>query len=232
MNTASEPAHDAGSVIHFREDEANYLGWLASNPSGFVLNVRTPPEKKRLMLHRATCKDINRASSSDGPEPFTGGLYSKVCSRDPKQIAEWARDHVSGVAGYTHLCKRCKPQAPLYPLDEALERQQHLLSDTEKSLRDTETARRERLKKASKRAKVRYVMARVFERNPDVIAEALHLARGICQGCGNPAPFERKATGRPYLEVHHVVPLAEGGDDTVSNAIALCPNCHRERHYG
>ncbi|MEB2604822.1 HNH endonuclease [Burkholderia cenocepacia] len=75
-------------------------------------------------------------------------------------------------------------------------------------------------------------MTRVFERNPDVIAEALHLARGICQGCGNPAPFERKATGRPYLEVHHVVPLAEGGDDTVSNAIALCPNCHRERHYG
>jgi len=34
------------------------------------------------------------------------------------------------------------------------------------------------------------------------------------------------------LEVHHKVPLAEGGDDTVENAIALCPNCHRHAHYG
>ncbi|MFM0350878.1 HNH endonuclease [Paraburkholderia sp. RL17-347-BIC-D] len=28
------------------------------------------------------------------------------------------------------------------------------------------------------------------------------------------------------------MPLAQGGPDTVANAIALCPNCHRERHYG
>jgi 5-methylcytosine-specific restriction endonuclease McrA len=38
--------------------------------------------------------------------------------------------------------------------------------------------------------------------------------------------------GRPYLEVHHVVPLSEGGDDTLENAAALCPSCHRELHYG
>lgn len=73
---------------------------------------------------------------------------------------------------------------------------------------------------------------RVFDRNPDVIAEVLHQARGICGGCGKPAPFQRKSTGRPYLEVHHVLPLAQGGHDTVANAIALCPNCHREQHYG
>ncbi|AWV01316.1 hypothetical protein DM992_11800 [Burkholderia sp. JP2-270] len=54
----------------------------------------------------------------------------------------------------------------------------------------------------------------------------------ICGGCGKPAPFQRKSTGRPYLEVHHVLPLAQGGHDTVANAIALCPNCHREQHYG
>lgn len=36
----------------------------------------------------------------------------------------------------------------------------------------------------------------------------------------------------PYLEVHHVVHLAEGGEDTLANAAALCPHCHRELHSG
>jgi 5-methylcytosine-specific restriction protein A len=26
--------------------------------------------------------------------------------------------------------------------------------------------------------------------------------------------------------------LSEGGGDTVDNAVALCPNCHRECHHG
>ncbi|HDR7378766.1 TPA: HNH endonuclease [Bacillus toyonensis] len=38
--------------------------------------------------------------------------------------------------------------------------------------------------------------------------------------------------GTPYLEVHHVVPLATGGEDSVENAVALCQNCHRKAHYG
>lgn len=32
--------------------------------------------------------------------------------------------------------------------------------------------------------------------------------------------------------MHHRRRLADGGEDTVANAIALCPSCHRERHYG
>ncbi|MEQ1936169.1 MAG: HNH endonuclease [Fimbriimonadaceae bacterium] len=42
----------------------------------------------------------------------------------------------------------------------------------------------------------------------------------------------KKDDGRNFLEVHHVVPLAEGGDDTMANAAALCPMCHRELHFG
>lgn len=57
-------------------------------------------------------------------------------------------------------------------------------------------------------------------------------ANGYCEGCENPAPFIRPSDGTPYLEVHHIVPLAEDGEDTVENAIALCPNCHREVHFG
>ncbi|SDU67021.1 HNH endonuclease, partial [Desulfobacula phenolica] len=71
-----------------------------------------------------------------------------------------------------------------------------------------------------------------FARNPDVVAEVLFIANGYCEYCKNPAPFVRRANNSPYLEVHHKKPLSEGGEDTVANAVALCPNCHRKAHYG
>jgi predicted HNH restriction endonuclease len=76
------------------------------------------------------------------------------------------------------------------------------------------------------------VTTSIFKRSPDVVAEVWHRAKGICQDCKNKAPFNKKSDGKPYLEVHHIISLSEGGDDTVENAIALCPNCHRQRHFG
>lgn len=72
----------------------------------------------------------------------------------------------------------------------------------------------------------------VFRRNPAVVVEVLQRAKGICEGCGNGAPFSRLTDGSPYLEVHHKVTLASGGEDTTENAVALCPNCHRREHFG
>lgn len=76
------------------------------------------------------------------------------------------------------------------------------------------------------------VITNAYVRNPYVVNEVLKRADGICERCKNKAPFNRKSDGTPYLEVHHLVPLSEDGDDTVTNAIALCPNCHREIHFG
>ncbi|WP_080666815.1 HNH endonuclease signature motif containing protein [Variovorax paradoxus] len=56
--------------------------------------------------------------------------------------------------------------------------------------------------------------------------------KGNAKGVRGRRRFVSKATGDPYLEVHHITPLALGGDDTVDNAWALCPNCHREKHFG
>lgn len=69
-----------------------------------------------------------------------------------------------------------------------------------------------------------------FVRDPLVSAWVLQNAGGICEGCGQVAPFEL-ADGTPFLEVHHVRPLADGGSDQISNAVALCPNCHRRCHF-
>lgn len=92
--------------------------------------------------------------------------------------------------------------------------------------------RRMRLARANKLPLKIPRLVYIYERNPDVVVEVLFRAGGFCEGCKVLAPFLRKANGTPYLEVHHVVPLAEGGEETVENAIALCPNCHRKSHYG
>jgi 5-methylcytosine-specific restriction endonuclease McrA len=69
-----------------------------------------------------------------------------------------------------------------------------------------------------------------FKRCPRVVAKVLHFANGTCELCLEAAPFN-KSDGEPYLEVHHVVPLAEKGLDKTTNAVALCPNCHRRCHH-
>jgi hypothetical protein len=70
-----------------------------------------------------------------------------------------------------------------------------------------------------------------YQRDPTVKAWVLKLANGVCECCDQQAPF-LGSDGLPYLEVHHVRKLAEKGSDTTSNAVAVCPNCHRELHYG
>ncbi len=92
--------------------------------------------------------------------------------------------------------------------------------------------RKSRLKKSSSKASEKLVTTIVYDRNPDVVAEVLERANGNCEKCMQPAPFLRASDGTPYLECHHKVPLSKGGEDTVENAIGVCPNCHRELHFG
>ncbi|MCP1677279.1 5-methylcytosine-specific restriction protein A [Natronocella acetinitrilica] len=50
-----------------------------------------------------------------------------------------------------------------------------------------------------------------FVRDPDVVAWVLVQAAGRCECCDAPAPFHRE-DGSPFLEVHHVQRLADGGE--------------------
>jgi len=74
------------------------------------------------------------------------------------------------------------------------------------------------------------VTTTAYCRDPAVVAHVLDRANGVYEACGTVAPF-KKDDGDPFLEVHHVVQLAEGGPDTIDNAIAACPNCHRRLHH-
>ena len=75
----------------------------------------------------------------------------------------------------------------------------------------------------------RIVTMEVRERNPRVSEYTKLLAKGICQLCDQPAPFNDRF-GDPFLETHHIIPLAEGGPDIIENVATLCPNCHRKMH--
>ena len=55
---------------------------------------------------------------------------------------------------------------------------------------------------------------------------AIERSKGICEGCDEPAPFITR-NGKPYLEVHHLVPISKNGADNPINVSAICPNCHR-----
>lgn len=70
-----------------------------------------------------------------------------------------------------------------------------------------------------------------YTRSAAVRAYARRVADGVCQGCGDPAPFVGR-DGEPFLEVHHLHRRSDGGPDHPDNVVALCPNCHRRVHYG
>lgn len=75
-------------------------------------------------------------------------------------------------------------------------------------------------------------MVNDFVRDPFIVAAALARANGHCEMPNCKAKLFNREDDQPYLEVHHITPLGEGGDDTFINAAALCPSCHRELHYG
>lgn len=67
------------------------------------------------------------------------------------------------------------------------------------------------------------------ERNQFIAEHTKDRANGICDLCGEEAPFKDKY-GKPYLESHHVITLANDGPDAIYNTVAICPNCHRKVH--
>ncbi|SCX87342.1 HNH endonuclease signature motif containing protein [Nitrosospira sp. Nsp13] len=79
--------------------------------------------------------------------------------------------------------------------------------------------------------KSRRVTVTQFRCNAPVTAWVLQQADGMCECCEKAAPF-KNVDGLPHLELHYMRQLADGGQDVISNAVALCPNCHREIHHG
>jgi len=103
------------------------------------------------------------------------------------------------------------------------QREQEKESDRKTNLKLIAAVGKKKKPKEARTSAKRYIT------DPNVAVYAKRQAGGKCQLCTQPAPFNY-GEGDPYLEVHHIVWLAKGGEDTPQNAVALCPNCHRKMH--
>ncbi len=74
------------------------------------------------------------------------------------------------------------------------------------------------------------VVGQIIKRDNKVRAYVLKRAKGKCEYCSVEGFVT--ANGRFYVETHHIIALCDSGHDTVDNVIALCPQHHRQAHYG
>jgi hypothetical protein len=117
-------------------------------------------------------------------------------------------------------------------LEEAIDRQADALSNRSYEDLILKYETQKELITDDARPSARAAKRTVFERNPWVIAIAKTRANFECEvpGCTHSNFIGRNH--KPYCEVHHIQPLAEGGFDTIENVVCLCPSHHREAHFG
>lgn len=76
---------------------------------------------------------------------------------------------------------------------------------------------------------VKEIVMKVRERNQKAV-KALKDLYGECQITGSKYTF-KKSDGKPYLEVHHLIPLGQGGADAPANLVVVSAHIHRMLHY-
>jgi hypothetical protein len=86
------------SVEEFQDRDAEYLGWVAAHPDGYVINIGRG-RRGYARLHRAACGTITSRP------PFTG-LYIKICSGVRVELDWWALSCTGAVA---ERCGTCRP---------------------------------------------------------------------------------------------------------------------------
>jgi hypothetical protein len=97
-------------VRRSQDDDAGYLAWVQSHPDGLVVNTERRPSPAYLVLHRADCAHITRATQ---PGSWTTAAYIKVCAPELAELERWARTEVGGRLQPCHWCAP-RPQLSTY----------------------------------------------------------------------------------------------------------------------
>lgn len=100
------------------------------------------------------------------------------------------------------------------------------------TLPELEQAVAKRTKSIATKPNKKRAITTVYERDPWLVALRRARADNHCEvpNCAYPAFLAKD--GSDYCEVHHIVPLSDGGSDTLENMICLCPSHHVEAHRG
>lgn len=113
-------------------------------------------------------------------------------------------------------------------LDEEVARLDKAL--TGKSLDDLMNLYQAQAKKD--RPRRRPTRTNAFDRSPLVVLITKRRASFKCEVPSCSVPSFIGGDSHPYVETHHLVPLAAGGEDTIANTACLCALHHREIHCG
>lgn len=198
----------------FSGDETKFDEWVKAHPFGVVIN--SSPGKLNpsyIKAHRPECSAIQRHTGSKT-------VYSKHCFDSAEEAIQVLAER--GIPKPSFGCTACKVEALEPTSDEKLLNQRvQILLGKSFSYPPVGNISPERSVVAATTS---------VKRDPAVVAWIQNNANGKCELCMQTAPFLTKGN-RPYLEVHHVITLANGGPDTVYNTVALCPNCHRAMHF-
>jgi 5-methylcytosine-specific restriction protein A len=199
---------------------------LSSDPHYFGTAIvdkitQDPNTPKNLFAH---LKDFRPFGSAIPIRRANGETYEEI---PVSRMANHWRDGVRLLTetAYSSICEAAGSPRPRKKVELSLN------GEIESKSGLTSLELKNRLSKAPKKPNRILTTSIAFVRNADVVIAALRRASGHCELCLKAAPFSRP-NGIPFLEVHHIVPLSEDGDDTIENAAALCPNCHRECHFG
>ena len=87
--------------------------------------------------------------------------------------------------------------------------------------------------KPSKKPKVTYG----WNRDRVIVQQVLKADKYICEIDSHHKTFIARKNDELYLEGHHLIPISRQDDfakslDVYANIIGLCPNCHRQLHFG
>jgi 5-methylcytosine-specific restriction protein A len=192
------------------------------NPKSYSNRILVSGEKSVLLFstQEPTSKEIIMRKKSSMKQPYAKrytfqGIYNVGC---------W--DIYVPIKGTRKGNKLLK--FDLYPDDDTKDEQvDSCLGQRESSLIEL---RKQALEKNGKPCKGK-VSSREYKKTSKAIkVYARARAKGVCERCENNAPF--KSIEGPFLEVHHLLRLADSGPDKPENVAAICPNCHSEAHYG
>ncbi len=94
-------------MTEFRNNDLKYLAWIAEHPDGFVLNVRSSPDRKYVILHRAGCYSIS--NDKQAPGAFTGRNYRKICANSVAELHLAAKREGRSDGSFSKRCGFCRP---------------------------------------------------------------------------------------------------------------------------
>ena len=86
------------------------------------------------------------------------------------------------------------------------------------------------LRKTTSRAEKREYIQEVFARDPKWMSAAKRLFKSECM-MGDCSLTFAKPDGSPYIEVHHIKPLCEDGENDIWNLATICAHHHRMAHF-